>query len=153
MTHSSHEGYAGTERITCPSDAVYVGSTNNRGRGVFARRDLAAGELIEVCPVIVLGGQDNQDLIDQTPLYNYYFAWGEHQDLGAVALGCGSLYNHSFHANADHVCDVAGGEIRIYAYRAIRRGEEITINYGGRPDCPDPVWFNVTDEEGRCSLP
>lgn len=131
-----------------PSDTIYVGSTSNRGRGVFARRDLAAGELIEVCPVIVMGGADEQSLLDRTHLFDYYFAWGEHPELAAVALGCGSLYNHSYHANADHVCDVAGGEIRIYAHRAIREGEEITINYGGRPDCPDPVWFDVVEDEG-----
>mgnify|MGYP005836663245 CR=1 FL=1 len=148
MTDGAGEGYAGTGRVIHPSDAIYVGSTNGRGRGVFACRDLAAGELIEVCPVIVLGGQNEQTRLDRTPLYNYYFAWGKRQDLAAVALGCGSLYNHSFHANADHICDVAGGEIRFYAYRAIRMGEEITINYGGRPDCPDPVWFDVADEEG-----
>ncbi len=148
MTGGAEEGGAKTGGVIYPSDAVYVGLTDGRGRGVFARRDLAAGELIEVCPVIVLGGSEEQELIDRTPLYNYYFAWGEHPELAAVALGCGSLYNHSFHANADHICDVAAGEIRISAYRAIRRGEEITINYGGRPDCPDPVWFDVADEEG-----
>ncbi|MDV2481628.1 SET domain-containing protein [Methanoculleus sp. Wushi-C6] len=140
------EGYAGAGRAIYPSDAIYVGSTDNRGRGIFARRDLAAGELIEVCPVIVLGGADEQELLDKTHLFDYYFAWGEHQELAAVALGYGSLFNHSYHANADHVCDVARGQIRIYAHRGIRRGEEITINYGGRPDCPDPVWFDVADE-------
>ncbi|HOB07816.1 MAG TPA: SET domain-containing protein, partial [Methanoculleus sp.] len=84
------------------------------GRGVFARRDLLAGEVIEVCPVIVLGGADEQELLDKTHLFDYYFEWGE---LAAVALGYGSLYNHSSHANADHVCDVHRGEIRIYAHR------------------------------------
>lgn len=131
-----------------PSDLVYLSSSRNRGRGVFARRDLMAGELIEACPVIVLGGVDEQELLDRTRLFNYYFAWGEHQDLAAVALGYGSLYNHSYHANADHICDVLRGEIRICAHRAIQRDEEITINYGGRPDCPDPVWFDVVEEEG-----
>lgn len=139
---------AGPEGTIFPSDAVYVGSTESRGRGVFARRAIAAGELIEVCPVIILGGADEQELLDRTRLYNYYFAWGEHPELAAVALGYGSLYNHSYHANADHVCDVARGEIRISAHRAIRKDEEITINYGGRPDCPDPVWFDVVEEDG-----
>lgn len=41
-----------------------------------------------------------------------------------------------------------GGEIRIYAHRTIEKDEEITINYGGRPDCPDPVWFDVVGEDG-----
>jgi SET domain-containing protein len=139
MTDSAVE----TERAVYPPKTVYVGSSNSRGRGVFARRDLFAGEVIEVCPVIVLGGADEQELLDRTRLFDYYFAWG---DLAAVALGYGSLYNHSRHANADHVCDVPRGEIRILAHRAIRRDEEITINYGGRPDCSDPVWFDAVEE-------
>lgn len=133
-------------RAVYPSDTVYVGSTDNRGRGVFARRDIAAGELIEVCPVIVMDGSDEPGLLDRTQLYNYYFAWGQKEESAAMALGYGSLYNHSYHANADHIRDLAGDEIRIYACRTIRSGEEITINYGGRPDCPDPVWFDVTEE-------
>ncbi|ABN56593.1 MULTISPECIES: SET domain-containing protein [Methanoculleus] len=130
------------EGFFSPSDAVYVGSSGCRGRGVFARRDLIPGELIETCPVIVLGGADEQELLDKTHLFDYYFAWGE---LAAVALGYGSLYNHSRHANADHVCDLLRGEIRISAHRPISRGEEITINYGGLPDCPDPVWFDAVE--------
>lgn len=133
-------------RVVYPSETICVGSTNSRGRGVFARREIAAGESIEVCPVIVLGGADEQELLDKTRLFDYYFAWGEHGELAAVALGYGSLYNHSYHANADHICDVPGGEIRITAHRPIRRGEEITINYGGRPDCPDPVWFDAVED-------
>jgi uncharacterized protein len=130
-----------------PSDLLYVDSTKNRGLGVFARRDVGAGELIEVCPVIVLTGIDERESLDKTGLYNYYFAWGAEDERTAIALGYGSLYNHSYLANADHCLDVAAGEIRIYAHRTIGKGEEITINYGGLPDCPDPVWFNVV--EGR----
>jgi hypothetical protein len=148
MIDSAEERGMMASRAIYPSDTVYVSSTDNRGRGVFAHRGIAAGELIEVCPVIVLGGADEQGLLDRTRLFNYYFAWGGCRELAAVALGYGSLYNHSYHANADHVCDVLRGEIRIYAHRAIRRGEEITINYGGRPDCPDPVWFDVVEGEG-----
>lgn len=147
LTDGAGELDADPDGAIFPSESIYVSSSNCRGRGVFARRDLVAGELIEVCPVIVLGGADEQELLDKTRLFNYYFAWGEHQDLAAVALGYGSLYNHSYHANADHVCDALRGELRIYAHRAVRKGEEITINYGGRPDCPDPVWFDVVEEE------
>ena len=132
--------------VVSPPRTIYVGRTSCHGRGVFARRDLSAGELIEVCPVIVLGGADEQGLLDRTHLYNYYFAWGECGDLAAVALGYGSLYNHSYHANAIHICDHLQGEIRISAHRPILRGEEITINYGGLPDCPDPVWFDTEGE-------
>ncbi len=129
-----------------PSDSIYVATTETRGRGVFAGRFIRQGETIEVCPVLVLPATEAQNHLDETRLYDYYFAWGEHEESVAIALGYGSLYNHSYAANADHILDVAAGVIRIVAFRSIRKGEEITINYGGRPDCPDPVWFEVRDE-------
>ena len=136
------DNFRETGGVFSPPKTVYVGSSGWRGRGVFARRDLAAGEVIETCPVIVLGGADEQEHLDKTHLFDYYFAWGEH---AAVALGYGSLYNHSYHANADHVCDHLHGAIRISAHRPISKDEEITINYGGPPDCSDPVWFDAVE--------
>lgn len=130
-----------------PSDAVYVAETNSRGRGVFAGRNIKPGDVIEVCPVLVLDGAAAEGHLDMTGLYDYYFAWGEHEEAIAIALGYGSLYNHSYTANADHIFDYTEEVIRIIACRPIRQGEEITINYGGRPDCRDPVWFTVHEGE------
>jgi SET domain-containing protein len=129
-----------------PSSIIYVGSTKNRGLGIFALRDIEAGELIEVCPVLVLNGAQERENLNRTRLFDYYFAWGEHEEKTAIALGYGSLYNHSYRANAVHTNDFVANEIRIYAHRSIRKGEEITINYGGGPDCLDPVWFDVLEE-------
>ncbi|KUG19719.1 MAG: SET domain-containing protein [Methanomicrobiaceae archaeon] len=122
--------------------AVFVRRTESRGLGVFAGRAYAPGDLIEVCPVIVMDSEESRHL-DQTELFNYYFAWGEREEGVAIALGYGSLYNHSYHPNADHIPDYAHNQIRVYAYRPIGEGEEITINYAGRPGCRDPVWFSV----------
>ncbi len=132
-------------RKIAPPDAIYVAMTETRGRGVFAGRFIRQGETIEVCPVLVLPAAEAQNHLDETRLYDYYFAWGEHEESVAIALGYGSLYNHSYAANADHILDLAAGVIRIVACRPIRKCDEITINYGGRPDCPDPVWFEVCD--------
>ncbi|WP_298669116.1 SET domain-containing protein [uncultured Methanofollis sp.] len=126
---------------------IVVGETTEKGRGVFAARDFLPGEVIEVCPVIVSAGARDEDLIDRTNFYNYYFAWGEDDRACAIALGYGSLYNHSYHPNADHRRDFAAGTITVTAYRHIRAGEEITINYTGPVDCRDPVWFDVAGEE------
>ena len=82
----------------------------------------------------------------RTRLFDYYFTWGGEGEKTAVALGYGSIYNHSYSANADHANDHTANVIRIYAHRDIRKGEEITINYGGQADCHDPVWFDVVEE-------
>ena len=78
---------------------VIVASSPGRGRGVFARRPFARNDVIEVCPVIALSERDADRLYD-TGLYDYYFGWGKDGKQAAIALGYGSLYNHSFTPNA-----------------------------------------------------
>ncbi|MDK2975169.1 MAG: uncharacterized protein PWP08_1540 [Methanofollis sp.] len=132
-------------RIVRPE--VYVGPTRGCGRGVFAARAYAPGERIEVCPVIVCGEAEASALLDRTELHNYYFAWGEGDGGCAIALGFGSLYNHSYRPNADHVRNFQDGTIAITACRPIDTGEEITINYMGAIDCREPVWFETREKE------
>jgi SET domain-containing protein len=125
---------------------IYVGLTAGRGRGVFAARAYEPGEPIEVCPVIVCGAAEAAALLDRTELFNYYFAWGEGDEGCAIALGFGSLYNHSYQPNADHVRNFAARTITVTACRPIGAGEEITINYMGAVDCADPVWFETKEK-------
>jgi SET domain-containing protein len=64
----------------------------------------------------------------------------------AVALGYGSLYNHSYTPNARY--DDESPQIKIFtAIREIAAGEEITINYNGEPSDESPVWFKVVTDE------
>lgn len=110
------------------------------GRGVFTAEEIPAGALIEICPVIVISEQE-VDVIHHTDLHDYYFVWGEENEMAAIALGYGSLYNHSFSPNAEFVLDLDHRTIEIFALRDIRPGEEITFNYHGDPDCRDELWF------------
>jgi uncharacterized protein len=45
--------------------------TNFAGRGVFATKRIAAKEVIDVCPVLVLGLEENVEHIEHTSLYHY----------------------------------------------------------------------------------
>ena len=101
------------------------------------------GETIEVCPAIVLSEADARTL-DATGLYDYYFGWGEDGMQAAIALGYGSLYNHSLMPNAEHRKNFAAGTVSIVAVRSIAAGEEIFIRYetGKGVDRP-AVWFEV----------
>jgi len=62
-------------------------------------------------------------------LYEYYYLWGEGHDTCAIALGFGSLYNHSTHPNAEFIPDYSDDTIIFTALRDIAAGEEITVDY------------------------
>jgi SET domain-containing protein len=119
---------------------VIIGSSEGRGRGVFASRHFAPGETIEVCPVIALSETDARAL-DSTGLYDYYFGWGKDGKAAAIGLGFGSLYNHSSTPNAEHRKNAADATITIVAIKSIAPGEEIFIRYDTGNQ--QPVWFEV----------
>jgi SET domain-containing protein len=90
---------------------------------------IEAGELIEVCPVLRVPAAEISAL-EATRLEEYWFRWG--QDAG-VALGFGSLYNHSSEPNARYERDLERDVVTVTAVRAIAAGEEITFDYSGPP--------------------
>lgn len=106
------------------NNKVRVFQAGAKGRGVFARGDLVAGEVIEYAPVIVLPRDDGR-LVLQTKLVSHAFDLG--RKLVGIGLGYASLYNHSRSPAADFEASPEG--IRIVAQRDIRAGEEITIDY------------------------
>lgn len=124
---------------------LYIAESSLGGRGVFTAAPITEGSLIEICPVIVLSGADRKHL-DQTELYNYYFLWGEKEEACAIALGYGSLYNHSFPSNARYLADFAAENLHFVTVRDIESGEEITVNYNGDPAIQKKVWFTTTPE-------
>lgn len=109
------------------------------GLGVFALVDILKDELIEICPIILLDSDDIKK-IDETFLYNYYFSWENKQ--GAISLGWGSLYNHSYTPNAIYQKDFDNKKIIFRAIQDIKSGEEICVNYNGNPDSIKKVWFD-----------
>jgi uncharacterized protein len=122
---------------------VLVKESPSRGRGIFAARRFLAGEVIEVCPVIALSSDDAAKL-DDTHLYNYYFGWGAENKGAAIALGFGSLYNHSYDPNAAYRKSEADSTISIIAVKPIAPDEEILIKYNyGNVEDGGPLWFEV----------
>ncbi|MDP1820545.1 MAG: SET domain-containing protein-lysine N-methyltransferase [Acidimicrobiales bacterium] len=102
--------------------------TVGAGRGVFARRRFDAGEVIERCPMIVIEA-DEADAIQHTVLGRYVFDWREGRS--GLALGFGSLYNHSPRNNAEYQAHDRELILEIVALRPIEAGEEILIDYTG----------------------
>jgi uncharacterized protein len=97
-----------------------------KGRGVFTTKNIKNGEIIERAPFIFIPGSD-REFIDETALVQYYFfiAGGNI----AIALGYGSLYNHSSEPNSkfEQIKDM----MVFSARRNICRGQEITVDYTG----------------------
>ncbi|MBM7655397.1 SET domain-containing protein [Neobacillus cucumis] len=112
------------------------------GRGIFATRNIEKGELIHEAPVIISPSKEYKNL-RKTVFIEYVFWWGENLEECALALGYGSLFNHSFQPNALYKLNLANKTIDFYAHTNIVEGEEILINYNGDPDNDTPVWFEM----------
>lgn len=124
------------QRVT----SLYIASSDQRGRGVFTAAPIRAGDIIEVCPVIVIPKRE-LPIIHKTLLHDYYFLWGEHLEDCAIALGYGSMYNHELHPNANFILDLENLTIDIEAIKDIEAGDEITLNYHGEPGDESALWF------------
>jgi uncharacterized protein len=123
------------------SDATEIRRDPRKGRGVFARRAIAAGELIEAAPVVVFDA-DEARWLDRTILHHYYFHWDGDPDgdgRSAIAFGAVSLCNHSPSPRAKVERNHAGQTLDLRAVRPIAPGEEVTIDYG----CS--LWFEVSE--------
>jgi uncharacterized protein len=124
------------------SDSIAVKRIKGKGRGVFARRLIKKGEVIERVPMIVMSAKEYEEDLSGSRLSNYCFAWGRNQV--ALALGYGSIYNHSFSPNARY--EDVGPQTKVFlALRVIESGEEITVNYNGKPKSRSAVWFKVIE--------
>jgi uncharacterized protein len=126
-----------------PSYKVRLGPSalTGAGRGVFAVQSIAAGELIESCPVITLPDPNDRGRLRRTGLVNYYFLWGRNRDRSAICLGFGSLYNHAYEPNAWYIKHIDEEQMDFYALTDIAEGEEITVNYNGLPNDKKTLWI------------
>lgn len=115
-----------------------------KGWGLFATRDIQVDEVIESAPVLPLTPTERKHC-EKTILDHYIYPWRSTRS-AAVVFGFGSIYNHSFHPNADWKQDFRSTRMVYRAIRKIKKGEEITINYNGEPDDMTPIeWFDVKD--------
>lgn len=120
---------------------LQVKTIRKNHRGVFATAPFKKGEVVEICPVVIVPKKQER-LIDKTHLINYYFIWGK-QNQPAIALGYGSLYNHSYNPNIEYEENVKKKVIVFTALRNIKKGEELVSNYNGDHDSKEKVWFKV----------
>jgi SET domain-containing protein len=118
------------------TSTVIVKPSKSGGRGLFARRVLEPGDLIERCAVLLRPYHAlKRDACE------HHFEWDD--DSGALALGVTSLVNHSYTPNADYNFDVEGLQMTLVATKRIEVLEEVVVNYNGDQDDMSPLWFDV----------
>jgi len=99
---------------------VKVRGAGEKGLGVYAKRDFARGEFIfrrrhgKVVSAAGIGGLSREEQMHLTELG---------RDRFAVVLPPGAYLNHACDPNA-----MRSG-VRVFAWRDVRAGEEITIDY------------------------
>jgi len=124
--------------------SLYIKKSKGKGLGVFSTEDLPARKVIEKSSVIVMSPEDRVH-IEKTFLQNYIFEWGDDNKSCCMALGYISMYNHSYEANCEYIMDFDKKTMVIKTRRAIKAGEELTINYNGDWDNKNELWFDVLD--------
>ena len=127
---------------------IEVRKIRSKGRGIFATAFIPEGTVFERAPVLVMPAKDIDVYQENTVLSHYMFAWGK--NTVAMALGFGSLYNHSYTPNACYE-DVSGQMKNYIAIRDIQAGEEVTINYNGDSDSTEAVWFDVIESNAKAA--
>jgi len=122
------------DRAATRASAVYAAPSRRHGTGVFAARAYRRGQIVEYCPVLLVP-ERGMRAIEATGLREYLYEWGDDY---ALALGLGSLYNHSSRPAAEVEARIDEHLLVVRALRGIAPGEEITISYAAT----DELWFH-----------
>ncbi|GIV33112.1 MAG: hypothetical protein KatS3mg031_0647 [Chitinophagales bacterium] len=101
---------------------VEVRRSKIHGLGVFAKKDIRKGQIIEQCPYLIT-------FLENHKLINDYLFYRSPKT-GMIILGYGCIYNHSPDYNAEYFEDTEKKLIEFVARRNIKKGEEIFIHYG-----------------------
>lgn len=126
------------EKITLKT--IKFKGTGKKGRGVFALKDFKKGELIESCPVLTFTPKERKQL-EKTLLNFYIYPWKSTRG-ASLALGYGSIYNHSYTPNADWKQNFKKMAMEYRAIKDIKKGEQILVNYNGEPDDMKEIDFS-----------
>lgn len=109
---------------------VAVREAGEKGLGVFALRDFTRGEFIFRGHGAVVANDDIPSLSQEDRRHPCELDW----QTSAVLLPLGCYLNHSCEPNA-----MRSG-VKVFAWRDIRRGEEITIDYRLNAFADDERW-------------
>ncbi|KZT64622.1 hypothetical protein DAEQUDRAFT_601696 [Daedalea quercina L-15889] len=119
------------------SSGLRIGYSVEKGRAVYAARFLEPQTVVEISPVLLFTSTEYEEHGRYTVLDHYTFRWRDGRM--ALALGLGSLFNHSQNPNVSYTLDHDTDSIRYTTTRRIEEGEELCIFYGHK------LWFDAAD--------
>ena len=105
---------------------IEIKKTRKMGRGLFAAVDLPEDVIIEVSPAVVYKFSKKFHPTDR-----YTFEWSKTEV--ALALGLGSLFNHSVRPNVDWRNRGDNSTIEFFTIRPVKAGRQLFIDYGYDP--------------------
>ncbi len=126
--------YISESKVPNPENGQFI-----PGKGVFVLENIKKGEIIEVAPILIL---EFSDFVDTkwNLLFEYYF-WMD--DCVVLALGYGSLYNHSKNPNVKYEINKNEKIITFTAIKDIKKDQEILFDYSGSSGSKAPLWFEM----------
>ncbi|KAI0301142.1 hypothetical protein B0F90DRAFT_1810171 [Multifurca ochricompacta] len=107
------------------------------GESMVPSRAIPAYTLLEISPVLLFSAEEYGTHGRHTVLDHYTFKWRDGRM--ALALGLGSLFNHSDFPNVSYSIDTATESIRYTTVRAVECDEELCIHYGSN------LWFKPVE--------
>lgn len=137
MSQTSTTNKEDDTNVGAPIDSLFrLAEFGPKGRGLFSATDIPPRTVIHVAPCLPVGREEYENHMRHTILEHYLF-----NDSGGnklLALGYGSLFNHSRTPNIDYRIE-AGSIVYSSGHRQIPRDEELCISYGGN------LWFDDAD--------
>lgn len=119
--------------------------SSNKGRGLFAKKDIEKGKVIDVAYVILISNKDCKK-IKKTLVANYFFHWENPKYKSeykvSLAMTICQFINHSFRPNVIYEINYKNDTIKFTTIRDIIKGEELTMNYNKKQFEKSPVWFD-----------
>jgi SET domain-containing protein len=106
-----------------PNQKLYIKKIdNNKGWGVFTKKEIKKGEVVEICYCMALH-------MDRTGFINYAFGI-KNTNSTLLPFGYGCIYNHSNEPNISYKLDINNKIITFTAILDIEIDEELCHNYG-----------------------
>ena len=100
---------------------IQVKKSEIHGKGVFAVNDIKKNKIIEICNILEVKRRKVKGIFKD-------YVFRKNRKKSFLALGYGSLYNHSNDNNA--IVEYENDLLYILAVKDIKKGQEIFINYG-----------------------
>jgi hypothetical protein len=153
---------ASDDTIHIPITPMYIKNVPGKGRGVYAGEDIPSRTLINISPLLLFpensSSSESSTMADEKDggphlgcpgcperdiLAHYTYSFGSNTQ--ALALGMGSMFNHSKRNNVGFIVDRVNLLIRYTTVSNVAKDTELLINYGNR------LWFVDGDSHERAS--